>query len=94
MDCSVRIWDLKINQPVGQPLLHDNELLVVAVSPDGQYIVRTVLDAKIYVWSLEAVLKQDSDQAGSAHDWNANTYKRLQVPATPPMPKQLSHTHL
>ncbi|KAJ8594421.1 WD40 repeat-like protein, partial [Rhizopogon salebrosus TDB-379] len=39
-DCSVRIWDLKPseNQQVGDPLLHDDELLALAIPSDGRYI--------------------------------------------------------
>jgi WD40 repeat protein len=57
-DCSVRIWDLKTNQQVGDPLLHDDELLALAIPSDGRYIASAGLDKKIYVWSLEAALKQ------------------------------------
>jgi WD40 repeat protein len=37
--------------------LHDDELLTVAISPDGKDIISAGLDKKIYVWSLEAALK-------------------------------------
>ncbi|OAX31946.1 WD40 repeat-like protein [Rhizopogon vinicolor AM-OR11-026] len=47
-DCSVRIWDLQINQQVGEPLLHDGELLALATSSDGQYIASGGKD-KIYI---------------------------------------------
>ncbi|KAG1842970.1 WD40-repeat-containing domain protein [Suillus subluteus] len=76
---SLRLTPEEYHIPVGQPLLHDNELLVVTVSPDGQYIDSAGLDAKIYVWSLKAVLKHDSDQVRSAHDCNAKTYKKFQA---------------
>jgi WD40 repeat protein len=33
-DYSVRIWDLKTNQQVGDPLLHDDELLAIAIPSD------------------------------------------------------------
>jgi WD40 repeat protein len=55
-DCSVRIWDLKTNQQVGDPLFS------LAISSDGPYIANAGLDRKIYVWSLEAALKQSSDE--------------------------------
>ena len=61
-DYSVRIWDLKTNQQVGDPLLHDDQLLTVVLFPDGRYIASAVSDKKIYIWSLEAALKQASDQ--------------------------------
>jgi WD40 repeat protein len=61
-DCSVRIWDLKTNQQVGDPLLHDDELLALAIPSDGRYITSAGLDKKIYVWSFEAVLKQNGNQ--------------------------------
>ncbi|KAJ8580251.1 WD40 repeat-like protein, partial [Rhizopogon salebrosus TDB-379] len=37
-DCSVRIWDLKTNKQVGDPLLHDDELLALTTPSDGRYI--------------------------------------------------------
>jgi WD40 repeat protein len=32
--------------------------MAVVMSPDGNYIASAGLDAKIYVWSVEAALKQ------------------------------------
>jgi WD40 repeat protein len=55
---SVRIWDLKTNQAVGDPLLHDDYVFAVAMSPDGKYIACGGPDKKIYVWSLEAALER------------------------------------
>ncbi|KAG2049040.1 WD40 repeat-like protein [Suillus hirtellus] len=56
LDYSIRIWDLKTNQLVGNPLLHDDELYTVVVSPDGKYITNAGPDAKVYLWSLEAMM--------------------------------------
>jgi WD40 repeat protein len=50
-DCSVRIWDLKTNQQVGDPLLHDDELWALSISSDDAYIASAGLDKKIYLWS-------------------------------------------
>ena len=61
-DYSVRIWNLKINQQVGDPLLHDDELLTVVLSSDGRHIASAGLDKKIYIWSLEAALKRAGAQ--------------------------------
>jgi WD40 repeat protein len=47
--------------------LHDDELLAVAMSPDGKHIASAGLDAKVYVWSMEAALKQQ----GGTGDANA-----------------------
>jgi hypothetical protein len=45
--------------------LHDGELLALAMSTDGNYVVGAQLYAKICVWSLEAALKQQGgDQIG------------------------------
>ncbi|KAJ8597763.1 WD40 repeat-like protein, partial [Rhizopogon salebrosus TDB-379] len=60
-DCSVRIWDLETNQQVGNPLLHDDELLALAIPSDGRYIASAGLDKKIYVWSFEAALRDGGD---------------------------------
>ncbi|KAG2742038.1 WD40 repeat-like protein, partial [Suillus brevipes Sb2] len=49
-DYSVRIWDLKTNQAVGDPLLHDDEVFPVAISPNGKCIASAGIDKKIYVW--------------------------------------------
>jgi WD40 repeat protein len=59
-DYSVRIWDLETNQQLGDPLWHDDQVQVVAMSSDGQYFASSIsgLDAKIYVWSLEAALER------------------------------------
>ncbi|KAG2067072.1 WD40 repeat-like protein [Suillus decipiens] len=70
-DCSVRIWDLKTNQLVGDPLLHDDEVFAVILSTDGKYIASAGLDAKIYVWSLNAALKH----AGNDHSADASNAK-------------------
>jgi WD40 repeat protein len=56
----VRIWDLKTNQQVGDPLLHDDELMAIAIASDGGYIASAGLDKKIYVWSFEAALRHCS----------------------------------
>jgi len=55
----VSIWDLEINQEVGDPLWHDNPVSAVAMSPDGQYFASATfgLDTNVYVRKLEAVLK-------------------------------------
>ncbi|OAX31409.1 hypothetical protein K503DRAFT_787843, partial [Rhizopogon vinicolor AM-OR11-026] len=60
--CSVRIWDLKTNQQAGEPLLHDDHLLALAISSDGQYIASAGLDKKICLWSIEAALEKGGDQ--------------------------------
>jgi WD40 repeat protein len=38
--------------------LHDDEVLAVAMSPDGKCIASAGLDKKIYVWSLETALER------------------------------------
>ncbi|KAG2739519.1 WD40 repeat-like protein [Suillus brevipes Sb2] len=62
-DYSVRIWDLETNQEIGDPLWHDDRVNAVAMSSDGQYFASAISgpDGKIYVWSLEAALKRQSD---------------------------------
>jgi WD40 repeat protein len=61
-DCSVRIWDLNTNEQTGDPLLHDDEPLALAIPSNGRYIASAGLDKKTYVWSLEAALKQSGDR--------------------------------
>jgi WD40 repeat protein len=62
MDYSVRIWDLETNQQVGNPLLHDDEVLTVAASADGTFIASAGKEAKVYVWNMMAALKQSDDE--------------------------------
>jgi WD40 repeat protein len=45
------------------PLLHDDQLLAIAIPSDGRYIASAGLNKKIYVWSFEAALKQSGNQA-------------------------------
>ncbi|KAJ8595718.1 WD40 repeat-like protein [Rhizopogon salebrosus TDB-379] len=61
-DCSVRIWDLKTNEQVGDPLLHDDELSALAIPSDGRYIASAGLDKKNYVWGFDAALGHGGDQ--------------------------------
>lgn len=44
--------------------------MAVVMSPDGNYIASAGLDAKIYVWSVEAALKQQdgTDDANAKFD--------------------------
>ncbi|KAG2054265.1 hypothetical protein BDR06DRAFT_1050559 [Suillus hirtellus] len=49
-DYSIRIWDLRTDQPVGDPLLHDDILTHVVMSHDGTYIIGAGLDVKIYTY--------------------------------------------
>jgi WD40 repeat protein len=42
---------------VGDPLLHDDELCALVMSADGKYIATAGADAKIYLWSLDAALR-------------------------------------
>jgi len=42
--------------------MHDDELFTVVLSSDGRCIAVAGLDKKIYIWSLEAALKQAGDQ--------------------------------
>lgn len=51
LDYSVRIWNLKTNQPVGDAPLRDGKLWTAS---DGKYIA----SAGNYIWSMEAALKQ------------------------------------
>jgi WD40 repeat protein len=62
MDCSVRIWNLKTNLQVGEPLFHNDELFALAISSDGQYIATAGLDKKIYLWCMGVALKRGGDK--------------------------------
>ncbi|KAG2741843.1 hypothetical protein P692DRAFT_201254584 [Suillus brevipes Sb2] len=75
-DCSIRIWDLKTNQAVGDPLLHDDHVYAVAMSPDGKCIASAGLDKKNYIWSLEAALKRHQGE-------DDNNAKLKGLPAQP-----------
>ncbi|OJA16886.1 hypothetical protein AZE42_08507 [Rhizopogon vesiculosus] len=50
---SNRVWDLDTGQQVGKPLLgHDEEVLAVAASPDGKWIVGGANNEKILLWKV------------------------------------------
>jgi len=55
-DYSVRIWDLKTNQSVGDPLFHDDEFSTLTMTSDEKCITSAGLVAKIYIRNLEVAL--------------------------------------
>lgn len=72
LDYSVRIWNLKTNQPVGDTPLHDGKLLTAS---NGNYIA----SAGNYICSMEAALKQQggTDDANAKPDGKFNLFKAI-----------------
>ncbi|KAJ8581195.1 hypothetical protein M405DRAFT_636838 [Rhizopogon salebrosus TDB-379] len=52
-DSSVRIWERKINQPVGNRSLRDDMLFALVMSGDRTNGVSVDFGKKVFVWSLD-----------------------------------------
>jgi WD40 repeat protein len=57
-DKTARLWNLKTNLPIGQPLQHEEDLPSVALSPDGKVLVTACEDKNAYVWDIHTILKE------------------------------------
>ncbi|KAG2344347.1 WD40 repeat-like protein [Suillus weaverae] len=52
-DKSLRVWNLDTGKQVGEPLLgHDAEVMTVAASPDGRWIVSGGWNGSILIWEV------------------------------------------
>jgi WD40 repeat protein/tRNA A-37 threonylcarbamoyl transferase component Bud32 len=49
-DCSVRVWDLKAGKEIDPPIIHDNWIVAVALSPDGQLLGWASVDGSASLW--------------------------------------------
>jgi WD40 repeat protein/serine/threonine protein kinase/tetratricopeptide (TPR) repeat protein len=49
-DHTARLWDAASGQPIGSPMLHQNEVLAVAFSPDGKAVLTGSMDNTVRLW--------------------------------------------
>ena len=49
-DNTVRLWDTRTGQPIGQPLHHDDTVTSVAFSPDGTRLASGSWDNTVRLW--------------------------------------------
>jgi hypothetical protein len=55
LDSSVRIWERKTDQLVGDPSLRDDIFLVLVMYGDRTCVISIELSVKVFVWSLDGV---------------------------------------
>jgi WD40 repeat protein len=65
-DNVLRLWDYQ-GHPIGVPLKHGNEVLSVAVSPNGEILASGGKDGTIYIWdlTLETLIKKSCERLHS-----------------------------
>ncbi|KIK32933.1 hypothetical protein CY34DRAFT_813990 [Suillus luteus UH-Slu-Lm8-n1] len=55
---TVKLWDLKTNQPIGTPLHHQKEVTSATFSVDGKFLLTCCDDGHIYTWDISAIVKR------------------------------------
>ncbi|KAJ8579398.1 hypothetical protein M405DRAFT_835862, partial [Rhizopogon salebrosus TDB-379] len=74
-------------------LLHDDELLAIAIPSDGRYIASAGKDKKVYVWSFEAALKQNGNQSDGKLRAHASSSKDI-LDVSPLHKRQINNERL
>jgi WD40 repeat protein/serine/threonine protein kinase len=64
---TVQLWDATTNKPLGVPLRHDSDVLVVAFSPDAK-LLATAVEGAIRLWNVASGQPFESPlQGGTIH---------------------------
>src|SRR6185503_25480 len=54
-DMTIRLWDVRSGQPIGQPIFHSSAVLALALTHDGQILASGTADGKIWLWDVSDV---------------------------------------
>jgi len=65
LDNTIRLWDPKTNQSVGQPLHHPNGLRCAAFARNSRLLATSGIDKNVYIWDLQAPFGRDVNVADS-----------------------------
>jgi WD40 repeat protein/tRNA A-37 threonylcarbamoyl transferase component Bud32 len=61
---AARLWDVRTRMPLGPPLVHEEELIVAVLTPDGKSAVTAGRDTSAHIWDprtgKETILKHDN----------------------------------
>ena len=52
-DTTVRLWDTATGQPVGQPLVHGEDVKNLVFSPDGRLLATAAFDGAVRLWHCD-----------------------------------------
>src|SRR5260370_32445119 len=61
-DGTGRLWDRATGRPTGPPLPHRGQVLAVACSPDGRYVLTGGYYPDAWLWKIPAPVEGDADQ--------------------------------
>lgn len=66
-DRVVRVWDFAKDEEVKRLTGHDDEVVAVAISPDGKYVASSAKGASVLVWDLAAGRKIHAEMLNSTN---------------------------